>query len=51
MFWRAGKPAAEQSTPAPVDAAAEQQRITGLVGDKPVIIQRDENKRFKLPGL
>jgi hypothetical protein len=51
MFWRGGKPAAEQTTPAPVDAAAEQQRITGLVGDKGVVIQRDENKRFKLPGL
>jgi hypothetical protein len=51
MFWRGDKPAADQSTPAPVDAAAEQQRITSLVGDKPVVIQRDANKRFKLPGL
>jgi len=51
MFWRSGKPAADQSTPAPVDAASEQQRITGLIGDKPIVIQREENKRFKLPGL
>ena len=52
MFWRSDKPAAQQdNTAAPVDAASEQQRITGLVGAQPVIIQRDENKRFKLPGL
>ena len=51
MFWRSDKPAAQQAIPAPVDATAEQQRITGLIGDKPVVIQRDENKRFKLPGL
>lgn len=51
MFWRGDKPAAEQTTPAPVDAAAEQQRIAGLVGDKPVVIQRNQDTRFKLPGL
>jgi len=42
---------ADQTTPAPVDAAAEQQRVTSLIGEKPVIIQRDENKHLKLPGL
>ena len=51
MFWRSDKPAADQTTPAPVDAAAEQQRVTSLIGEKPVIIQRDENKHLKLPGL
>jgi hypothetical protein len=51
MFWRSGKPAADQSTPAPVDAAAEQSRIANLTGDKPVVIQRDENRHLKLPGL
>ena len=51
MFWRSDKPAADQSTPAPVDASSEQQRIAGLIGDKPVVIQRDENKHLKLPGL
>jgi len=51
MFWRDDKPAAEQSTPAPVEAEAEQKRITGLIGDKPVVIQREQNKRLKLPGL
>jgi hypothetical protein len=51
MFWRAGKPAAQQDTPAPVDAAAEQVRISKLTGDKEVLIQRDENRHLKLPGL
>jgi hypothetical protein len=51
MFWRSGKPVADQSTPAPVDASAEQQRVANLTGDKPVVIQRDENKHLKLPGL
>lgn len=51
MFWRSDKPVADQTTPAPVDAASEQQRIAGLIGDKPVVIQRDENRHLKLPGL
>lgn len=51
MFWKGDKPAADQTTPAPVDATAEQTRITGLIGDKPVVIQRNEDSRFKLPGL
>ena len=51
MFWRSDKPAAQQETPAPVDAPTEQQRITTLIGDKPVVIQREQNKGLKLPGL
>jgi hypothetical protein len=51
MFWRSDKVAQAQQTPAPVDAASEQQRITQLTGDKPVIIQRDPHARLKLPGL
>jgi len=55
MFWKGDKPAAaaaaDQTTPAPVDADAEQKRITGLIGDKPVVIQRNQDSRFKLPGL
>jgi hypothetical protein len=52
MFWRSDKPAsAQQDTPAPVNAEAENKRITSLIGDKPVIIQRDQDKHFKLPGL
>jgi hypothetical protein len=51
MFWRSGKPAADQNTPAPVDAASEQDRIAKLTGDKAVVIQRDEDRHLKLPGL
>jgi hypothetical protein len=58
MFWKGDKPAAGEKTraageitPAPVDATAEQTRITGLIGDKPIVIQRNEDSRFKLPGL
>jgi hypothetical protein len=51
MFWHSGKPAADQSTPAPVDAASEQQRISALTGNKAVVIQHDENSHLKLPGL
>jgi hypothetical protein len=52
MFWRSGKSStAEQDNPAPVDAASEDKRISALTGDKQVVIQRDENKHLKLPGL
>jgi hypothetical protein len=51
MFWRSDKPAAQQDTPAPVDATSEQERIAKLTGDKQVVIQRDENRHLKLPGL
>jgi hypothetical protein len=52
MFWRGGgKTDVGQDTPAPVDPAVEQKRVAGLTGDKPVIIQRDENRHLKLPGL
>jgi hypothetical protein len=51
MFWRSGKPAADQSAPTPVDAASEQERIGKLTGDKAVVIQRDEDRHLKLPGL
>ena len=51
MFWKSDKPAAQQETPAPVDAAAEQERVAKLTGDKAVVIQRDENRHLKLPGL
>ena len=59
MFWRSDKavtpetPAAvvADNTPAPIDAAAEQERITKLTGGKPVVIQREQSKRIKLPGL
>ena len=59
MFWRADKktPTAEtpagatDNTPAPIDAAAEQERIAKLTGGKPVLIQREQSHKIKLPGL
>src|SRR6201987_2401447 len=51
MFWRSGKPAAQQEGPAPVAAPSEQERIAKLTGDKAVVIQRDETRHLKLPGL
>jgi len=60
MFWRADKkaPAAEtpagaaaDNTPAPIDAASEQERIAKLTGGKPVLIQREQSHKIKLPGL
>lgn len=59
MFWRKGQPAAEPglapapgaNTPAPIDAAAEAKRITGLTGDRPVMISRRGDSKLKLPGL
>lgn len=58
MFWRADKkPSAEapaalaDNTATPIDAAAEEERITKLTGGKPVVIQREQNRKIKLPGL
>ena len=61
LFWRkdrpetqAAAPTAAQTggaTPAPVDPAAENARIAKLIGNKPVVIQRQRRSRFKLPGL
>ncbi|HEX4197277.1 MAG TPA: DUF3035 domain-containing protein [Caulobacteraceae bacterium] len=64
MFWRKGKPAAQPTaavtadeagatTPAPIDAAAESQRIQKLTGGKPIVIARTATKdnHIKLPGL
>jgi hypothetical protein len=55
IFWKKGKPAAsplaDANTPTPVDAATEAKRISGLTGDKPVVIARKADSRIKLPGL
>jgi hypothetical protein len=58
MFWRADKPATPDTpavvadnTAAPIDAAAEQERIAKLTGGKPVVIQREQSRKIKLPGL
>jgi hypothetical protein len=39
------------TTPAPVDASAENARIKALTGDQPVVISRQRDSRIKLPGL
>jgi hypothetical protein len=63
MFWRRGKPSARPAvltadqagatTPAPIDAAQESQRIQKLTGGKPIVIARTApgGARIKLPGL
>ena len=63
MFWRKGKPSAQPAmltadqagatTPAPIDAAAEAQRVQKLTGGKPIVIARGApgGTRVKLPGL
>ena len=56
MFWKSDKKpatpaAAGADTAAPVDAAAEEDRIAKLTGDKPVVIQREQSRKIKLPGL
>lgn len=56
MFWRTSKdkgavapPGSE--TPAPVDPAAEAERVAKLTGGKPIVISREGARRIKLPGL
>jgi hypothetical protein len=60
MFWRSDKksPASEataqaaaDNVPAPIDPAAEDANIQALTGGQPVVIQREQSKRIKLPGL
>ena len=56
MFWKKDDapqaPAqALDGSAAPIDAAAEQERVAKLTGDKPVVIQREGRSRIKLPGL
>jgi hypothetical protein len=59
MFWKKDASAQGAATagatgadsPAPVDAAAEEERIKGLTGGKPVVIARKKETRIKLPGL
>jgi hypothetical protein len=57
MFWRADKAAtpaplaAGSDTAAPIDAAAEADRISKLTGGKTVIIAREGERKLKLPGL
>jgi hypothetical protein len=55
MFWKTGDKTADATkaanTEAPVDAAGEDDRIAKLTGGKAVVIQRQEDRKFKLPGL
>jgi len=60
LFWRKDKTdekaaqtakASGAETPAPIDPAAEANRLKNLIGDKPVIIQREPVGGVKLPGL
>ena len=58
MFWRKDdKPAAApagaglDNSNAPVDAAAEQERVAKLTGGKTIVINREGSRRIKLPGL
>jgi hypothetical protein len=57
MFWRQGAPAeaapaaALDGSNAPIDAAAEKERLGKLTGEKPVTIRREGGTRIKLPGL
>jgi hypothetical protein len=58
MFWRADHKAAETpassagaDTSAPIDPASEEQRISKLTGGKTVVIQREGQRKIKLPGL
>lgn len=60
LFWRKNKTdekaaqtakASGAETPAPIDPATEANRLKNLIGDKPVIIQREAVGGVKLPGL
>ncbi|WAC48525.1 DUF3035 domain-containing protein [Asticcacaulis sp. SL142] len=58
MFWKkpetnvvAGSNAALGAEVAPLDAAAEKERLTKLVGEQPIIIEQKKDAKFKLPGL
>lgn len=57
MFWKKDEPSAPQQTAAldgsnaPLDPAAEKERVEKLIGAKPITIQRDAKSRIKLPGL
>ncbi|MFN3229649.1 MAG: DUF3035 domain-containing protein [Asticcacaulis sp.] len=55
MFWRKKEPnlAANAAAPATLDptSQAEAERLQKLTGGKPVLIARDPQKKFKLPGL
>ncbi|HEX7885978.1 MAG TPA: DUF3035 domain-containing protein [Phenylobacterium sp.] len=56
MFWKKDAPAPQQTAAldnsnSPIDPAAEKERVAKLVGDKPIVIQREGKSKIKLPGL
>jgi hypothetical protein len=55
MFWRKGAAQQPQLDPSTtgeaIDPAAEEARIRSLTGGKAVVISRQADSRFKLPGL
>ena len=57
MFWKKDEQPAAQATPAldnsnaPIDPAAEKERVAKLTGNKQVVIQREGKSKIKLPGL
>jgi hypothetical protein len=60
MFWKTGDAAAPSDAqnaaagdniPAPIDAAAEAERVKGLTGGGAVVIARKSSGKIKLPGL
>ena len=60
LFWKKNKTdeqanqtakAAGAETPAPIDPTIEANRLKNLIGDKPVVIQREPVGGVKLPGL
>ena len=58
MFWRhdqakaaAAPSTAGADTATPLDAASEEERIAKLTGGKTVVIQREDQRKIKLPGL
>ena len=58
MFWKGSgssdansKVVKGDNTPAPVDAAAEEERVGKLTGGKTIIISREQGRKIKLPGL
>lgn len=55
MFWRRDEPETQGTTvtanDVTIDAASEAERLAALVGDQTIIIQRRDDRGFKLPGL
>jgi hypothetical protein len=54
MFWKKGDkpaPAATGANPETANPEAEAERVARLTGSQPIIIRREGDRKFKLPGL